>query len=287
MTARALPEGLDWDALAHLEAVERLGTAAAAGRELGVAASTVYRRIAALEASLGLRCFVPGEGVTAVARELASLVRETAAGVVAIRRRAREDHGVVRGRVRLTTVDGFMPLLVEPLTALAARHPELELDVNVSNAGLSVRRGEADVALTAVPRPGPHLVGRRLFSIEFGVFGLERLARDPDAAPWVVLGPPLHTSAIARWEQAHLAGRRIAVRTASRRAFDDLVGAGVGIGVMPRRLAALDRRLVEVPAFREATAELTTPAWLLTHPELQGRAPVVAVMRTIADYLAG
>ena len=132
MTARALPEGLDWDALAHLEAVERLGTAAAAGRELGVAASTVYRRIAALEASLGLRCFVPGEGVTAVARELASLARETAAGVVAIRRRAREDHGVVRGRVRLTTVDGFMPLLVEPLTALAARHPELELDVLVS-----------------------------------------------------------------------------------------------------------------------------------------------------------
>ncbi len=286
MTGRGLPEDLSWDDLRHLEAVERLGSAAAAGRELGVAVSTVYRRVSALEEALDVRCYVRGEGVTPVARELAALARKTLSGLVEIRRRTREDHGEVRGRVTVTTIDGFMPLLIEPLRVLARRFPELQIDLDISNSGLSVRKGEAEIALSAVARPGNQLVGRRLFPIEFGVFGVPELVEQYRSASWITLAAPLHNTQIARWERSALPEGRVAISTASRRSFNDLVSAGVGIGVMPRKLAALDPVLVEVESYREATQELTTPAWLLTHPQLQKSTLVSTVLRTIADFLS-
>jgi len=112
-----------WDDLRHLEALERLGSASAAGRELDVAPSTVYRRIAALEKAVGFTCFLRGKGVTQAGRELARLARSTAVALTGIAQRTREQREEARGTVTLTTIDGFAPLLVAPLNALAATCP--------------------------------------------------------------------------------------------------------------------------------------------------------------------
>jgi len=49
-----------WDDLRYLEALTRHGSATAAAREIGVAVSTVYRRLGALEESLGGPVVVKG-----------------------------------------------------------------------------------------------------------------------------------------------------------------------------------------------------------------------------------
>jgi DNA-binding transcriptional LysR family regulator len=76
-----------WSDLRFLEALARTGSARAAGRDLGVAPSTIYRRIAALEQSVGFPCLGRGRGITPSGRELAELARTTGDSLQDIARR--------------------------------------------------------------------------------------------------------------------------------------------------------------------------------------------------------
>lgn len=278
-------EGFSWDDLRYLEALARLGSARLAGRELGVATSTVYRRITALEEALGAPCLKRGDGVTEIAHRLAELARRTATEIVAIGRSGSGEQLQVGGSVTISTVDGFVPLLSGAVGALAAACPRLKINLHISDTGLSVRKRQADVALYIADKPAAHLVGRRLFSVDFGVYGTAEQAARPDEARWIVLGWPLQTTREARWERARVDPDSVAVATPSRRAFVDLVAAGLGLGLMPRRLAAMRPELVEVESFRDDVAPLTRPAWLLTHPELAGHVRIKAVLQTFAAHL--
>lgn len=278
-------EGFSWDDLRYLEAVARLGSARLAGRELGVATSTVYRRITALEEALGAPCLKRGDGVTEIAHRLAELARRTATEIVAIGRSGTGEQLQVSGSVTISTVDGFVPLLSGAVGALAAACPRLKINLHISDTGLSVRKRQADIALYIADKPAVHLVGRRLFSVDFGVYGTAEQAARPDEARWIVLGWPLQTTREARWERARVDADSVAVATPSRRAFVDLVAAGLGLGLMPRRLAAMRPELVEVESFRDDVASLTRPAWLLTHPELAGHLRIKAVLQTFAAHL--
>lgn len=276
-----------WDDLRHLEALERLGSAKAAGRELAVAPSTIYRRVSALEQSVGFACLVRGKGITPAGRELAELARSTGASLRGIAARALGRRDEARGTVTLTTLDGFAPLLSRPLAELSATHPLLKVHVHLSDTGLSLRRGEAEIGLSLVESPRGALVGRKLFRIRFGVYGTRDHAADPSRARWVVLGPPVEGSWLGRWEKAHVPSERVAAATASRRLFVDLVAAGVGIGLLPAPLADGRPELVEIPSFRASTAGLERPAWLLFAPELRRDARVSAVVRAVARHLSG
>ncbi len=51
-----------WEDVRYLEAVGRTGSVGEAARELGVSASTVYRRVGALESAVGHPCLARGPG---------------------------------------------------------------------------------------------------------------------------------------------------------------------------------------------------------------------------------
>lgn len=264
--------------------MERLGSASKAGRELRVAASTVYRRIALLEQSVGFACLDRGRGITRAGRELAALARSTGESLSGIAQRAKAESEEVSGAIRITTLDGFAPILTAPLAEISATHPALTVEVHISDTGLSLRKHQAEIGLSLVETPPESLVARKLFSIRFGVYR----RRDQAAlAPsrWVVLGKPLEDSWLGRWEAEHVPKTQIAAKTASRRLLVDLVAAGVGIGLLPAPLADGHPELVEIAAYRKKTEALTRPAWLVSSPELRRDARVAAVVRTLVKHL--
>jgi DNA-binding transcriptional LysR family regulator len=275
-----------WDDLRYLEAVDRLGNARNAGRELGVAPSTVYRRIAELEATVGFVCLTRGEGLTARGKELAAIGRETATALHEVERRAKDAKDAVRGSVDLTTIDGFAPLLAEPLGALARSAPQLRVNVQISDLGVSIRKRHAEVGLSILDRPPGTLVGRRLFPVRFSVFAHRSLQTQIATARWIVVGRPLHTTWLAAWEAKHVPVDRVAISTASRRLHDDLVADGAGLGLLPVRLAEAYPELVEVPGFRASTQPLTRWAWVLTHEAFRHDPRVTALMGALAGHLA-
>lgn len=274
-----------WDDLRHLEALERLGSASAAARELGVAASTIYRRVAALEQAVGFTCLVRGKGITTAGRELAALARTTGESLLGIAQRARTQRAEVRGAITLTTLDGFAPLLMAPLAELSAAHPDLRVDVHISDTGLSLRKNQAQIGLSLVEQPPPTLIGRKLFTIRFAVYGTRARVAELERARWVVVGSPLENSWLGRWEAEHVPRTKIAAATASRRLFVDLVAAGVGLGLLPAPLADEHPGLVEVTSYRASTAALQRPAWLLFPPELREDVRVAAVAKALTKHL--
>lgn len=278
---------IDWDDLRFLEALCRLGGAASAARELEVSASTVYRRIAALEEALGVPCIVRGEGEatpTELGRSLLAVGARLRRDVARLASRARDESSGMAGLVGLTTTEGFLPLLAEPLSVLIREHPTLEVELQLDDFGPSVRRHEIDVAISVVEDPPPGLVGRRLAPARYGVFGT-REAIDTRSGRrsrrWVVTEAP--RLGLGAWEQRH-AGE-VVMRSNSRAATTEMIRRGLGVGLMPRRLAALHTELVEDEAFRDSTEELTHPVWILYHPERRQSVRIQALVAVLVDHL--
>jgi DNA-binding transcriptional LysR family regulator len=277
---------MSWDDLRILEAVDRLGSARSAGHELGVAASTVYRRLASLESTVGFSCVLPGQGLTPAGRELAKLARGTGDALRALAQRANAERVDVRGVVRLTTIDGFAPLLTPAIADLANRYPNLRIEIHVSDVGLSLRKGQADIGLALLADAPPSLVGRKLFPIRFAVYARSGFPVDPRQARWVVLGPPLEASWLGEWEAKHVPRDRIVAATASRRLLVEMVAGGVGLGLLPAPLAEGRSDLVELEAFRARTNGLTRHAWLLYPETLRRDVRVAAVVGVLVSHLA-
>lgn len=275
--APAAEERISWDDLRYIEALDRLGSTRRASRELMTSVSTVYRRIAALEAMVGARCVETGAGgsrLTETGQALAAVARRVESSLAEVAQQVRSAEKDVSGEVSLTTTEGFVPLLTTPLARLGERYPRLRVALFIADQGPSVRRREVDVAISLIPSPPASLHGRRLFTIRYGVFGTAAAAR-ADPLRWLVRGSSFSHPAQVEWEKEHVASA--AVRTTSLTAMMALVRAGVGVAILPARLAGLDPTLVEVESYRPTLAPLERTAWILTHPDIQA-APRVRVL---------
>src|SRR6185369_8603325 len=109
---------MDWDDLRFVLAVERAGSILGASRALDVDKATVSRRIAGLEAALGVLLFerrpsglqVTGHGVRVVdaAQKIGALVTELAED-------ARAAQGEAKGRVLVTAPQWFCSEFLLPM----------------------------------------------------------------------------------------------------------------------------------------------------------------------------
>ncbi len=273
---------MSWEDLRYLEALSRKGNAQSAARELGVSASTVYRRVAALEAEIGGTCLQKGGDageLTETGRRLVAMASEIRTGMGRIRRQSEADNQALRGIVGLTTVDGMVPLLGEPLRQLSDSYPGLSVELIVGDSGPSVRKHQVDVAIGVMLRPPEELVGRSLFQIEYAVYGTTASAtREP--LRWIRRGPPITFTPESEWEDEHAGKAAICTGTVS--SMLSLVQSGVGVGLLPKRSAQLHPELLELPQYAESLADLVQrEAWLLVHPETR-KTPKV---RALSDLL--
>lgn len=163
-----------------LLALVRGGTLAQAAARLSADASTVFRSVQRIEKSLGQRLFertrqgyLPSEAMSEIARHAERIEAE----LDAARAAAMAPNSEVTGRVRLTTTDSVLRGLVLPcLPALAAQHPQLQLELRSANELMSLTRRDADLALRATPKAPEHLIGRHLGPIRFVACGAKSLS---------------------------------------------------------------------------------------------------------------
>lgn len=279
---------LDWDDLRHVLAVARCGSLAAAADALHVDATTVGRRVAAAEAYLGMPIFVRQRGAwrtTTVGAEVVAAAEAAEKAVHQAAAVAREREATPRGRVHVTTVEAVATWLIAPLLPrLHARWPDVEVLLSSTPTVLDLTRGEADLAVRVGTPSEPDLVARKLGAfVEVpytsrrwleaqGIADAEAVTR-LEGAPLVVMPATGHRGDLER-----AGGGRVALRTGSTTAMIEAVAAGLGVGILPNRLADRDKRLVALPNLglrRERNL------WLLFREEV-AKAPAV---RVVADAL--
>jgi DNA-binding transcriptional LysR family regulator len=147
-----------------------------------------------------------------------------------------------------------------------------------------VRRREIDVAISIVSRPPPDCWGTRLFRFDYAVFGTD--AALAHARPsWIVLTDANATTPEAKWERER--AEPVAVATANRGAFLAFVREGVGLGLLPRPLAALYPELVEDTSRREGLRALDRVAWVLTHESHRKSPRIAALTQALVAHFRG
>ncbi len=227
-----------------------------AAEDLYLTQSAVSQQVRRLEAALGielLRRTSHGVELTAAGTELLERAEAILADVA--RAKAVMDElaaGTVRGAVRVAAATGDAPGLAEALAAFAADHPGVRVALRVGDVADLVRRGSADLGVTALPA-GAATTG--LSAVALGAQPLVALvaAGDPlagagDVDLWAlrsrafVLGEPgtaLRETVAAACEAAGFgpvplfeAGDPATVRV--------LVAAGLGVAVVPAAWAAGD-----------------------------------------------
>ena len=298
---------LDWSDLRYALAVGQLGSVAAAARRLGVNATTVQRRLDALELSLGARLFErsrSGYKPTDAGTLLLEQARGMADQAEEIERRVLGRDRELTGPLRLATAFVVMEhLLPQPLADFARAYPGIEVEV-VENAflvDLARRQAEeapgptqlqADVALRLSTHVSEHLVGRQLGMTHCRAYALRGAPGLPQTltplpqllreAPWVAFERDGHHRVYDHWMRKHLAQSDVRVRVDIFNAAAAMLRTGVGIGILPSFMAARHPELMPVS---EVIPDLSVPVWMLTHPDLRQTARVRVFMSFVGDAL--
>lgn len=292
---------MDWNDQRAFLAVMEGGSLSEAGRRLGVAQPTVRHRIEELERTLGTALFtrsVNGLVPTEQARALAGHVRAMALASEAFVRAASAPPGAVAGTVRIS-VSEFVGVEVLPpmLASLRARHPNLGLEIALSNEAADMLGQEADIAIRMHrPKQGA-LVARQVGRIPLCLFAHRDYVarRGMPATPQELVNHDLIGSDRTRADLALMAGiapflarQDFVVRTDSHPAQLAAVRAGLGIGVVQRPIGRADAALLPVlPDLEVHHME----SWVVAHEDLRQvprvRAAFDHLVATFTDYCRG
>lgn len=174
--------GQSLDDLALLVDVVRAGGVRAVARAQGVPRSTVSRRLARLETSLGVRLTRRGTGALALSdaaeasfERLARLVDEARELSSELSTRGREPHGVLR----LATTALFAEHVLPPLaSAYLAKYPRVRFELLSSTERIDLAAERVDVAIRGGPLDDTaSFTAKRLGELTVGLFASPAYAR--------------------------------------------------------------------------------------------------------------
>lgn len=267
----------DWDELRWFLATVRAGSLAAAADRLGVAPTTVSRRMQAFEERLGVKLFdrLRGGAILSPAGDLlwvgAERVEEAVRGLE--REAAGEEIGL-RGVVRLAIAEPIAHAWALPIASIAARYPQLSLQLVLGDQMHSLTRREADIALRVTASPPDHLVGRALSPVAVAAYAsVDAVPDDLRTAPWIGwTGLGEDETTIGRVRQHVGAEGPYVLHVDAYGVMVELGRRGAGLVALPCALGEVD------PGFVRVGSPLAVgfPLWLLTHPDLR-RTPRIRV----------
>lgn len=287
---------LAWDDFRLVKAIADHAGLTGAATALAVNHSTVFRRLGQIEEQLGQALFErrkTGYVPTPAGEEMTALAGRMEEDVTAFGRRLAGRDVAPSGEVRITTTDTLHLNILLPIFATFRRlHPLIRLDVVIGNQALNLSRRDADIAIRASDSPGETLVGRRLASLKWAIYGrAEDWEDEPETVQpaalferdWVALGDQLAYVKAARYVRDNVPPERIALRSSAVLGLTEAVEQGLGIGPLPCFIADQKPGLIRL---RPPDPDFSTGLWILTHPDIRHAPRVRAFMDFVGAELA-
>lgn len=283
----------DWGDLRYFLAVAQTGSTLAAGRALRVSQTTAARRIAALEAALGVILFErrpAGYRLTPIGEVLAKQARAVETAAAALTDAAAGAARDISGTVLVTTSEMIATTVLPPiLRDLHDLYPAIRIELDSSATLRDLGTGGADIALRSIARlSGAGVVGRRIADDVWTIY----CSRDYAARhglPTTVDALRSHSlvggggegvwSYYLAWLRRHNLEASVTTQYDSALGLLAAVRAGLGPATLPSLIASTDPNLLcclpEVNAMGRGI-------WLLTHERVRHTPRV----RAVIDFLA-
>ncbi|MEM6439524.1 MAG: LysR family transcriptional regulator [Pseudomonadota bacterium] len=160
---------MDWDKLRIFHAVADAGSLTHAGESLHLSQSAVSRQIRGLEDEVGATLFhrhARGLLLTEQGELLFRATQEMTRQLSTASARISDAKDDVHGELRVTSTLGFGTMWLAPrLDVLFAQHPDLSLELKLTEQVLDLPMREADVAIRMKEPSQADLIRRRLFAV--------------------------------------------------------------------------------------------------------------------------
>ena len=274
---------IDWDNVRHFLEVVRSGSVSQAAKRLNVNQTTVSRRISALEEILGKPLFERSANswsITPVGERLIKSAEHMAEEIHTIERYVMAESQELSGKLRLTVGDICTQQLVMPaVQAFIQKYPDVDLEVIASRDELNLTAREADIALRATDVPPQNLIGKRITTLAYAIYGKKKYSdscnenKDLSCITWLgdsQTKPP--------WIEKSFPNVKRIYRTSELGIMLNMVKQGLGIAQLPCALCDSDPDLVRIPA---KYIEPGWGLWILSHVDIRTTARV----RIFKDFL--
>lgn len=274
---------LNWNDLRYFLEVQRLGSVTKAGASLGVSYTTVSRRISVLEQAVGVPMFDRSESgwaLTAAGGKILSDAQAMAEAANEIQRNAMSETHEIEGRLRITSLNLLLETLLMPeIKRFQDAHPNIELELISTLDPLSLAAREADFAFRATDNPPPTLIGTRIASMRFEIYGSKSVYEDRLAGrPVSVITRVGDGHSLPSWITKYFENHPNVLRNNSIEVAAAAAKLGFGAARLPCFSADCDPDLYRLP---EAQADREIDIWLLSHADLR-RTPR---MRLFRDFI--
>jgi DNA-binding transcriptional LysR family regulator len=291
------PDVLDWDDLRFFLAIARHGSLTAACRELRVAQSTVGRRLASLEASLGVRLLhrtPEGYTLTLAGQDVLRQAERVETEALGVERSVAGRDVKLAGAVRVTCTETIAAHILAPcFAALQRQHPGILVELMPDPRVVSLSMREADIAVRLMRSEQHDLVVRRIGQIAFGLYASPDYL-EQHGAPDFEAGCPGHRLMTllddveidpqAQWLSDLAARASLGMQTSSQEALLSAARGGGGLACLARFRADPD------PGLRRLKTPLPPPMteiWLAVHKDSRSIPRVRVALSAIAEAVKG
>jgi DNA-binding transcriptional LysR family regulator len=273
-----------WDDLAAILAVARARSIRRAADELGLAHTTLARRIEAAEAALGIVAFVRGVRgytLTEAGQSILAHVERMAEEAEAMKRVLAGGDQSPQGTVRITLPPAVLTYCLMPaLPKFRVDFPAINLDFDTQYSYSNLDRQEADIAIRYQNAPQDHLVGTCVGTTHECAY----------ATPEVITRLATGDAKLVAWSRAEVFKRRaarfglghleVAFICVDVHGQVGMAEAGLGIAILPTIVGDKSQKLQRVV---QGQTLAVRPVWVLTHPDLRKSLRV----RTVSAFLIG
>ena len=230
-------------------ALRRGGSLGAAARLLKCEQSTAGRRLAALEAELGVQLVTrtpEGVALNDAGNAAADLAETMERGVGELVRRVGGEDLRPEGVVKVATTDATAAFLMSGLVPLRAAHPKIRVELLLGGGAHDLLRHEADLALRLFRETSPTLITRKIGDLGWSLYaspayvtrtkiqlGAEVCASELGGQAIIGFSEELARSPGGAWLAANARPEDIVLRVGSVASVVNAVKNGLGIAVLP------------------------------------------------------
>jgi DNA-binding transcriptional LysR family regulator len=275
---------LSWDQFRLVKAIADARSLVGAAGRLGVNPSTVFRRLASVEAVVGARLFDrsrAGYEPTVAGEDMIALAATMSESIIEFERRVAGRDVKPTGELSVTIAVGvglhFMPAIV---AQFRAANPGVVVELILANEALDLSRRGADVAVRLTNDPPEALVGRRICTARSCVYRRRDIAPEAggeavEPGAFIGFAGSLGPASGRRWIEANVDPGRIVAKANSAHCLLELALQGLGAALLPCYLGDRNPDLIRVGY---PPPELDSGLWTLTHADLRRAARVRAFM---------
>jgi len=276
--------------------ISREGSVAKACHALDMTHSTLLRKLDTVETRLKTRLFDRGRStytLTAAGQLIAQAARDFEPVASEAEANALGHDLRPSGEVRVTLASVVLNQLLPPLLVqFSLNFPNVQLALNATREHVSLRRREADVAIRIADTVPDWLVGRKVADVRFKVYALDDGLPRPKLSTvrqlakerrWIGFDEDASDLKFDRWLAQTVPDSSVVLRVDDFNNALALVRNALGIALLP---TFVERGAPDLVPLTDVINDLTTPLWMLTHPDLKRAMRVQLMMRSFGPALA-